>query len=140
MKVVSIFLITIFSIAHAQRANDTALLRNLSREKFTWMIAKDTAKLSELLDANIQYIHSNGWIETRAEVINDIVTGKLEYKSVTVETDTVRLYQKTAIITGRGMFKVALDGKEVALQLLYTEVYTKQKQHWKLVQRNACKL
>jgi len=125
---------------NAQPFNDTTTLRNLSHQKFMWLIDKDTAKLNQLLDKNLQYIHSNGWVETKTDVIKDLGSGKLNYKAVTVESDTVRLYARTAIITGRGNFKVAMDGKVIELKLLYTEVYVKQKKQWKLVQRNACKL
>ncbi len=138
----SIFICLLFFVvsAKAQSLADTTVVRNISREKFTWMIDKDTAKLKMLLHQNVQYTHSNGWIETMHEVLNDIVTGKLTYTSVTVESDTVRLFQKTGIVTGRGVFKVLMEGKEVAIKLLYTEVYVKYKKNWKLVQRNATKI
>lgn len=140
MKAILILLVASVTMANAQQMDDTTALRNISREKFTWMIEKQTGKLKQLLDENVQYIHSNGWIETKAEVVNDIISGKLNYVSVNVASDTVRIFKKTGIVTGRGLFKVTMDGKEVELKLLYTEVYIKQKKHWILVQRNACKL
>ena len=140
MKTILICLLSIvISVAHAQDA-DTTSLKKLSHEKFLWMIEKDTARLESLLHADLQYIHSNGWIESKTDVLNDLVSGKLVYKSVVIKKESVRLIGKTGIITGTGMYKVMLEGKEVELKLLYTEVYIYKNKQWKLVQRNACKL
>jgi len=140
MKLYFIFLMLLCSVVHAQQPKDTTALKNISHEKFEWLVAKDTVNLKILLDDNLQFIHSNGWIQTRTDMIKDLASGKLNYLKVTVETDTVRLIQNTGIVTGKGTFKVMLDGKEVELKLLYTEVYVLNKKQWKLVQRNACKL
>lgn len=139
MKLLLVFMVAFVSVAHAQDA-DTTVLKKISHEKFLWMIEKDTARLGSLLDADLQYIHSNGWIESKTDVLNDLVSGKLVYKSVVIEKETIRLIGKTGIITGTGMYKVMLEGKEVELKLLYTEVYIQNNKQWKLVQRNACKL
>ncbi|MEJ7672464.1 MAG: nuclear transport factor 2 family protein [Chitinophagaceae bacterium] len=46
------------------------------------LIAKDTVILKQLLNNAVSYGHSNGWVETKAEVIKDLVTQKLTYYKI----------------------------------------------------------
>ena len=52
---------------------------DLSKKKFDWLIRKDYDSLSFLLDDKIQYIHSNGWIQNKHEILDDLRTGKQYY-------------------------------------------------------------
>ena len=65
------------SLAQSARQADSSKLRELSRTKFEWMVNKDIDRWKALLDGQLLYIHSNGWIETSQDVINDIETKKL---------------------------------------------------------------
>lgn len=121
--------------AEAEKVNQ------LHKKKFEWLINKKYDSLNWLLDEQVKYIHSNGWIQTKQDIINDLKSGKLNYTSVIVEESTVSYYVKSAVVTGKGMFKgLMTDKSEFAIHLLYTEVYVKQKKEWKLVSRQATKL
>ncbi|MBK8620944.1 MAG: nuclear transport factor 2 family protein [Saprospiraceae bacterium] len=112
----------------------------LHKNKFEWMVQKDTTALSELLDEKVSYIHSNGWQETKNEVLQNIVSGKLTYQKIDIQSASCIVRGSTAIVNGKGVFYVALDNKPIEINLFYTEVYHKQKNKWKLLARHACKI
>lgn len=112
-------------------------LLNLSKRKFDWMIQKQFDSLRWVLDDRVQYVHSNGWIQTKQEVLDDIQSGKLVYQSVDVQEASVRLYKNSAIVNGRGKFQVMMGENAVVIDLRYTEVYIKNKSRWLLASRHA---
>jgi len=112
----------------------------LHKKKFDWLISKQYDSLAALLIENVEYIHSNGWIENKTEIIADLKSGKLNYKRVEVSEAKVRLSKNVAILTGKGVFFVTMDNKDLEIKLLYSEIYIKEKGKWLLTHRHANKL
>jgi hypothetical protein len=112
----------------------------LSARKFQWLIQKQYDSLDALLHKEIKYIHSNGWIETKDEVLQDLKSGKLIYQKVNVAEAGAASSGKTVVVTGKGSFEVLMEGKPIEIRLLYTEVYVKTKKRRKLFSRHACKI
>jgi hypothetical protein len=127
------------SFANAQASARAMQVWQLSQDKFRWMEKGDTAALGAVLHDHLRYIHSNGWIESRTDVLRDLTDSTLVYHKVTVEGDTVSVIGTTAVVTGRGIFDVSLRGARYQFNLLYTEVYALEGERWWLVQRHACK-
>ena len=113
---------------------------NLHKKKFDWLISKQYDSLAALFNDNIEYIHSNGWIENKTDIIADLKSGKLNYKRVEVSEAKVNLSKNVAILTGKGVFFVTMDNKDLEIKLLYSEVYIKEKGKWLLSNRHANKL
>ena len=112
----------------------------LHETKFRWMVQKKLDSLNSILDERIQYVHSNGWVQNKKEVTEDLQSGKLIMNSVQVTEATARVYKGFVIVNGKGNFNVVVNGVAVELQLLYTEVYAKRQNGWLLVSRHATKL
>lgn len=112
----------------------------LHKKKFDWLISKQYDSLLTLFHEDIEYIHSNGWVESKADIIADLKSGKLNYKRVDVNEVKVRLSKNAAILTGKGVFFVTMDNKDLEIKLLYSEVYIKEKGKWLLSHRHANKL
>src|ERR1051325_9156756 len=63
------------------------------------LMAKNMAELHLLLNDNLQYVHSNGWMETAADVQADLLNGKLSYNSITQNTNpTITVVHKTGLV------------------------------------------
>ncbi len=125
--------------AQADAAAEARVLQ-LHHDKFRWMTMAQLDSLGLVLDDRVRYIHSNGWVESRTEVLENLRSKKLSYQAVTVEEAQARAYEKSVVVVGKGKFQVALDGKPLEINLLYTEVYVRHKKRWKLVSRHACKI
>ena len=109
----------------------------LHENKFRWMVNKQFDSLNAVLDDRVQYVHSNGWTEDKKEIIEDMKSGKLTMTSVKVTEANARVYKGFAIVNGKGVFSVIMDGKPLDISLLYTEVYAKRQNGWLLVSRHA---
>lgn len=124
------------SIALAQSKQEQEVLQ-LSHAKFKWLVAKKVDSLNQFLDERLTYIHSNGWVQTKKELVDDLLSGKLSYDKIEVVKDSIRIYPKSAVVTGKGKFTATLNGTTNTFDLTYTETYVLQKREWKLVSRHA---
>ena len=135
------FSLLINNKVYSQQSVTEKFLLQLHEKKFRWMVEKKLDSLGSILDDRLLYVHSNGWTETAKEVIDDLRSGELIMNSVKVNEAGARVYKNnTAIITGKGLFNVVVNGRDVELNLYYTEVYIKKKNNWMLVTRHDCKL
>jgi hypothetical protein len=125
------------SLSSFSQAKDEQELLVLSKKKFEWLTQKKLDSLATILDDRVRYVHSNGWVQRKQEVIDDLTSGKLNYISITVKSNEVRLYDTTAIVNGAGTFEVTMNGKPLTIELGYTEVYVKKKGKWLLASRHA---
>lgn len=113
---------------------------NASKKKFRLMIEMKLDSLEGVLDDRLMFTHSNGWTESKKEILEDIKSGKLRYQSIESRDIVVRIYPKTAILTGKGKFTVVLEGKELLFDLAYTEVYVMKNKKWLLASRHSNRL
>jgi hypothetical protein len=141
MKKILLLAFVFTSLVSFSQSKETEAVNQLHKKKFSWMINKKYDSLNWLLDEHVKYIHSNGWIQTKQDVIDDLKSGKLNYTSIHVEESSVTYFKQSAVVTGKGYFKGLMpDKSEFNVHLLYTEVYVKSNKHWTLVARHASKL
>jgi len=142
MKQILFFVLLIVGTQAFSQTPEAEKVNQLHKKKFEWFVNKNYDSLNWVMDESVKYIHSNGWVQSKQEVIEDIKAGKLNYIGVVVEESAVTLYNNSsAVVTGKGTFKGLMPDKtEFNIHLLYTEVYVKSKKQWKLVSRHACKI
>lgn len=106
------------------------------------LVAKDSAALKQLLNKSLTYGHSNGWIETRADVINDLYNGKLTYKSITprAQNASLNIEGATASVRYLADLDVVYGGKPMQLQLHVLQVWVWVDNHWELFARQSVKM
>lgn len=129
-----LFMLACFSVQ--AQTNEQAVL-DLSKRKFGWMIQMKYDSLQAALDDRLMFVHSNGWVESKQEFIQDIKSGKLRYTNIQILEASARIYPSTAIVTGKGKFTVTLEGNNLELTLSYTEVYVQKDGKWLLASRHA---
>lgn len=129
----------LLSLSLYAQSSEQAVL-DLSKKKFGWMTRLSYDSLEAALDDRLLFVHSNGWTETKEEFIQDIQSGKLRYVDINVTEAKARIYSGTAIVVGKGSFKVLLDGNELVINLYYTEVYVWKNDKWLLASRHANRL
>lgn len=142
MKKFILFVLLLITVQVFGQNPEADKVNQLHKRKFVWMITKNYDSLNWVLDEGVKYIHSNGWMQSKTEVVEDMKSGKLNYTAVDVQESAVMLYNnQSAVVTGKGTFKGLMpDQSEFNINLLYTEVYVKVKKQWKLVTRHACKI
>ena len=139
-KLICLFFVwSTFIFGQAENPYERELI-NLHQKKFRWMESMQLDSLSDLLADDVYYIHSNGWKESKSEVLENLMTGKLRYDKVTVMESDCRIFGDMAVITGKGIFNVRMQGAPLEIQLYYTEVYSLTGNSPQLVSRHACKI
>jgi len=135
---IAIICLVICVCSQAQSPEQTVL--DLSKKKFGLMIRKQYDSLQAVLDDRLMFVHSNGWTETKSELIEDIKSGKLTYVNIQISESSARMYPGTAIVMGKGKFTVLLDANPLDINLFYTEVYVLKNDKWLLASRHANRL
>ena len=139
MRTIFLMISLFFSFSVVGQSKEETEIMNLAKKKFRWMIEKKIDSLSVLTDERLSYIHSNGWIQTKKDFIEDF-SGKLIYHDIQVVELYSRVYRRSAVVTGKGHFTVSLNGNRLEVDLLFTEVYIRSGGKWKLVSRHANRL
>lgn len=138
-SLVLILFLSGLQIAHAQTKEEQAVLKVFNK-KFEWLINKQSDSLKAILDDRLMYFHSNGWMQLKQDVLDDLQSGKLIYKSVEVREVLVRIYSNAAIVTGKGKFIGSISENSFEVDLLFTEVYVLKNKKWILTSRQATRL
>jgi ketosteroid isomerase-like protein len=124
-------LISIFTQmnALAQSKVETEIL-HLSLDKFRWKTEGKIDLVEDLFDDDLVFIHITGHITTKAEWIKQLKSGSFVYNKIEQKEAAVKVYGDTAVLVGKAYFTV--NGGSL-YKLVYTEVYTKKNEKWKLV-------
>jgi hypothetical protein len=110
-----------------------AALRSAEMTRFEAQVSADTQVLGRLLDDGLEYIHSNGDLDTKASFIDSLVTGKRDYISSTATIESVRIFGDVGVI--RGKAKVTVGGKDRQPQDLsigYTDIWLWKDGRWQM--------
>lgn len=118
--------------AHAARAGDEAAVLSAQDARIAATIAADIASLEAMLTDDLSYTHSNAVVETRADFLEGLRTGRYRYRSVSFEERRVRPYGDSAVVAGTCRVQVTTGGREIEVRLRFTELYVKQGGAWKM--------
>jgi ketosteroid isomerase-like protein len=94
-------------------------------------VAADVAGLGAMMTDDLSWTHSNANVESKAQFLEAIRSGKYKYRSMTFDDRKVRLHGDTAIVSGTCRVQVTTDGREIDIKLRFTELYVKQQGSWK---------
>lgn len=135
--IVIVLLINAFFI-NAQ--TDEAKLTTTIKEFHQALVNKNTVSINQQTDKALSYGHSNGWIETKNELIKNLETGYLSYKSIKEDSLQITMNGNMANARFIGDYEVSLNGGNmVVYHLKVLEVWVKKGNRWILFARQAVK-
>lgn len=131
-------LLTLFIVANVfgQSKAESEIL-SLSKEKFRWQVEAKVDSLANLFDNNVAIIQASGAIKSKKEYLDDVKNGTPVFNSIEIKEASARIFSKTAIVIGKGLFTITKDATEVTYNVMYSEVYVLQNKKWKLVSRHS---
>ncbi|MCP1383705.1 nuclear transport factor 2 family protein [Runella salmonicolor] len=137
----AILLLWVFKsyVALSQTSKET-LVADIEKKRFAALVSKDYAYLNQVMGEDIVYCHSSGLIDTKASFIQSMKDGKLVYNEMTPDELKVRIYDKTAVITGVCTAKVVSNGQQLNTRFRFTDVYVKRKEGWQMVTWQSLRL
>jgi ketosteroid isomerase-like protein len=95
-------------------------------------IAADVAGLGAMMTDDLTYMHSSANLESKAEFLEGLRSGKYKYKAMTFEDRKVRFYGDVAVVSGLTRVQVTSGGRDLDIKLRFTELYAKQQGAWKM--------
>ncbi len=104
------------------------------------LIAKDTVTLKQLLHKEATYGHSNGWVETKQDVIKDLVSGKLTYHKIETDSLTWKVNDNWATMRNKTTVEGSVNGTKFNLVMHVLQVWLKTNKGWQLLARQSAKL
>ena len=128
-----------FTFINAQSADETKVAEAVSALRQA-MIDADKAVLEKTLHEDLSYGHSSGTIETKAMVIESLVSNNSDFKTMDLTDQTIKIVGKNAIVRHKLFAETANKGVASTTKLYVLMVFTKVKGNWVLLARQAAKI
>ncbi|MCL4708436.1 DUF4440 domain-containing protein [bacterium] len=104
------------------------------------MIHADSSTLARVLADDLTYTHTNGRVDTKAQLIASLISGRLTYEAIDYEQSQLRNYGAAAVNTGLVTMQVKAGEKRLRFQARFTSVYVKQGEHWQMAAWQSTRL
>ena len=109
-----------------------AALKAAEAARFKANVDADSMVLGQVLDDDLEYVHSNGEVNTKKEFIMSLVNGQRDYVATTFEIQSARILGDVAILVGTAKVTVADHGKSLDLDLGYTNIWVWKDKRWQM--------
>jgi ketosteroid isomerase-like protein len=97
----------------------------------------DAETLERIMAEEFIFTGPDGVIQTKADDVRNLKSGALKMTECKLEDVQVRIYGKTAIVTGVNMLKGSLDGQDISGKYRFTDVLVRKKDKWQAVSAHA---
>ena len=138
------FLTILFSLivvtSFAQTTDEEKLITTV-KEFHVALVKKNTVAINQQTDKMLSYGHSNGWIQTKADLIKDFESGYISYQSIKEDSITVKMNGNMANVRFLADITAILNGTTTVnnYHLKVLEVWVKKSNRWILFARQATK-
>ena len=136
-----LFIVTLFfvQIVVAQKKDTAAVLAAVQKLEKA-LIGKDSATLNVLLHKDVAFGHSSGWVQTKKNVVDDMMSGFLDYKKIDETSVSIDVSKEKAIVKERVSVSGVRDGNAFELNLFIMQIWVQNKKGWQLFARQSTKL
>lgn len=139
-SVITILCFLIAAGAAAQTADETKLLATV-KEFHQALVKQNTVSINQQTDKALSYGHSNGWIQSKKDLIKDFERGYISYQSFKEDSITVGINENVANVRFVADIAATLNGTTAVnnYRLKVLEVWVKKSKRWVLFARQAVK-
>lgn len=135
-----IVIVLLLNVFFADAQTDEAKLTSTLKEFHQALVKKNTVSINQQTDKALSYGHSNGWVETKTDVIKNLETGYTSYKSIKEDSLQIMINANVAHARFVGDYEVSLNGgNAVIYHLKVLEVWVKKGKRWLLFARQGVK-
>jgi hypothetical protein len=136
-KILSLLLLFGFVFANAQTEEEK--LTTALKEFHQALVNKNTTSINQQTDKALSYGHSNGWVETKTDVIKDLETGYIVYHSYKEDSLKITINESIANVRFVADISATLNGNNTDVHLKVLEVWVKKGKRWILFARQGVK-
>jgi hypothetical protein len=120
---------------------DSIGLKNAMQQLDKALLQKDETVLKSVLHKDLSYGHSNGWIQSKSDILNDFTSGKLTYNKIENNSSAIIVITKDyATVKTNTNAEGVVNGTAFKLTLHIMQFWIKTKKGWQLVARQSAKL
>ena len=120
---------------------DSVGLKNAMQQLDKALLQKDETVLKSVLHKDLSYGHSNGWIQSKSDILNDFTSGKLTYSKIENNSSAIILINKEyATVKTNTNAEGVVNGTAFKLTLHIMQFWIKTKKGWQLIARQSTKL
>ena len=120
---------------------DSVGLKNAMQQLDKALLQKDETVLKSVLHKDLSYGHSNGWIQSKSDILNDFTSGKLTYSKIENNSSTIIVINKEyATVKTNTNAEGVVNGTAFKLTLHIMQFWIKTKKGWQLIARQSAKL
>jgi Domain of unknown function (DUF4440) len=135
-----LLLVIFVLISSLVNSQDTTELKKVTASFNVALLNKDIGRLNNLLDANISYGHSNGWLQSKKDMVTDFETGKIEYKKIEVDKESFTITKQAVAVRSITKVEGIVNGTAFNMSLQVLQVWKKIKKQWVLIARQSVKV
>jgi len=133
-----VLVLFLFNSTYAQV--DSVGLKTTMQKLDAALMQKNETELLVVLHKDLSYGHSNGWIQSKSDVLNDFKTGKLVYNKIENNSSAIlSINKKWATVKTNTNAEGAVNGSAFKLTLHVMQVWMKTKKGWQLFARQSAK-
>jgi hypothetical protein len=132
---VILFFVSFVALGQTDEEKLTATVKEFHQA----LVKKNTISINQQTDKALSYGHSNGWVETKPDMIKNLETGFISYQSY--KEDSITVIMNGSMANVRFVADIAATMKEAAniYHLKVLEVWVKKGKRWVLFARQAVK-
>lgn len=121
--------------AMATAEEDRATVAALDTKYQEAVKRNDAKTMAQILHEDFILVLGNGRTATRADLLNEARSGKIQYEAQDEDagTQTVRMFGDTAIVTARLWLKYTYEGKAFERRLWFSDTYVRTPKGWRYV-------
>lgn len=128
-----------FTAVAARAQHDTVSVKSAAEAMEQALMNGDSAALQGLLHPDLLFGHSNGWIQTKREVLRDMNSGYLKYNRFVPEALSVTLFRRRAIVKEYVTVTGAREQKPFEVRLFVLQEWVQTKNGWQLILRQGAR-
>ena len=134
-----LFTALLLNVVFVNAQTDEEKLTTTLKEFHQAMVMKNTVSVNQQTDKVLSYGHSNGWVETKTDMIKNLETGYINYHSYKEDSLLIMINENMANARFVADINVTMNGNNGNYHLKVLEVWVKKGKRWLLFARQAVK-
>lgn len=139
MKVFVLIAFLFCSVAVAAQTTDETKLIATVKEFHQALVKQNTVAINQQTDKALSYGHSNGWVQSKKDLIKDFETGYISYQGFKEDSITVTMNDNMANVRFVADITATMKATQSTFHLKVLEVWVKKSKRWVLFSRQAVK-
>jgi hypothetical protein len=141
MKNIVVAFLILFIADSSLAQVDSVGLKEVMQKLDNALLQKDEVVLRSVLHNEVSYGHSNGWIQSKDDILNDFKSGKLVYNKIENNSSPiVKISKRYATVKTNTNAEGVVNGTAFKLTLHVMQFWIKTKKGWQLIARQSSKL